>query len=264
MSILAKLTIAGSLVTGAILAAVASNHSVDSESAPAQVKAQVIEAQQGESSGDLIVKFNQSLPLITSRYPVQKAKATNVSGLYELVLENGQVIYASADGKNVIFGSDFSLYEIQDQTFVNLTENTREQLRLAKLDAIERTNQIVFTPKGEVKASVLVFTDVDCGYCRKLHSEMAQYHAEGIEIRYAAYPRAGIGSDSYKKIVSAWCADNQQETMTLLKSRQQVDVVDCDHPVDEHFRLGQQLGVNGTPSMFTADGKMIPGQTQSV
>ena len=118
----------------------------------------------------------------------------------------------------------------------------------------------MFTPKGEVKASVLVFTDVDCGYCRKLHNEMADYHAEGIEIRYAAFPRAGIGSQSYNKIVSAWCADNQQETMTKLKSSQQVEqLINCEHPVDEHYRLGQQLGVNGTPSIFTEDGKLMPG-----
>jgi thiol:disulfide interchange protein DsbC len=119
---------------------------------------------------------------------------------------------------------------------------------------------IVFSPKGQVKASVTVFTDVDCGYCQKLHEEVPALNAKGIEVRYLAYPRAGIGSPSYNKIVSAWCANDQQDALTKLKRRQPIPTNICaGNPVAAQFALGGKMGVRGTPALVLESGRLLPG-----
>lgn len=178
---------------------------------------------------------------------------TAMDGLYEVLL-GSQILYLSADGRFVIQGQIMDL-----QTSQNLTENRQQSLRAEQLAALDSSELIVFSPEGETKHTVTVFTDIDCGYCRKLHQEMSTYNDQGIAIRYAAFPRAGLQSDSYNKAVSAWCADDPQEAMTTLKLGGSVAPKTCENPVGEHYDLGQRLGVRGTPSIFLDNGRMIPG-----
>lgn len=117
---------------------------------------------------------------------------------------------------------------------------------------------IVYAPK-QVKHTVTIFTDIDCPYCRKLHKEMQSYLDAGIEVRYLAFPRAGAGSESYKKAVSVWCAKNREEAMTRAKRGETVKSESCKHPVDRHLALVQRLGVNATPTIFLENGRRIPG-----
>ena len=84
--------------------------------------------------------------------------------------------------------------------------------------------------------------------------------AMGVEVRYLAYPRAGIDSDSFRKIATAWCAKSPQETLTDIKNGDNVPFNVCSgNPVAEHYRLGGELGVTGTPAIVLMDGTMIPG-----
>jgi thiol:disulfide interchange protein DsbC len=106
---------------------------------------------------------------------------------------------------------------------------------------------------------VSIFTDIDCGFCRRLHAEMAQYNKQGIAVRYLFYPRAGIGSDSYKKAVSVWCADDRQAAMDSAKAGNEVPEKTCENPVEAHYELGQQMRVQGTPAIVLEDGEMVPG-----
>ena len=104
-----------------------------------------------------------------------------------------------------------------------------------------------------------MFTDIDCGYCRRLHSEIEQLQENGVEVRYAAFPRAGVGSDSYKKYVSVYCAKDQNVTMTLAKAGKMPEPATCDNPVADQYKLGQKLGITGTPTLIFEDGEMQPG-----
>ena len=115
---------------------------------------------------------------------------------------------------------------------------------------------VIFPAVGETKGVVSVFTDVDCGYCRKLHQEVPKLNQMGIEVRYLAYPRAGVGSRSYQKIVSAWCAADPNKAMTQLKSGMEIPDVSCENPVAAQFDLGQQVGVTGTPAIVLEDGRL--------
>jgi thiol:disulfide interchange protein DsbC len=177
-------------------------------------------------------------------------------GLYEL--QSGSLFgYITQDGRYLIEGDLIDL-----QTGESLTENTRKTDRLAKLAALGEDKMIVFAPNGGVadNRKVTVFTDVDCGYCRKLHREMDQYLAKGIEIRYAFYPRSGPGTDSFRKAEAVWCSADRKEAMTVAKQTGKADgPVDCDNPVREEWELGAELGLRGTPMMILPNGEVVNG-----
>ena len=180
-----------------------------------------------------------------------------VEGFYEVQVDNGPLLYVSRDGE---FFFDGTLYRVKVGQFVDarsLRLNADRQSAFAELSVEE---MIVFKPQGETKAIINVFTDVDCGYCRKLHFEMADLNSLGIEVRYLAFPRAGIPSDSYTKIATAWCSDDPQGSLTRSKNGNDDDANVCDkNPVASHYELGQRLGVTGTPAIVLMDGSLIPG-----
>ncbi len=185
-------------------------------------------------------------------------KTTPIPGLYQLQVERGPLLYVSADGEYFIAGGE--LYNVLPGKFVNLREEELKPQRAEMLAKVKREDQIIFSPKGETKAYINVFTDVDCGYCRKLHNEVPALNAMGIEVRYLAYPRAGLKSMSYKKIATAWCAENPQETLTKLKNSKNVDIKVCDdNPVSDQYALGAKVGVRGTPALVLSDGSLIAG-----
>ena len=163
-----------------------------------------------------------------------------------------EVVYLSADGQYFISGELLNL-----KTRKNYSEVAKSSVRKKMLDDA-KTTPVVFKAKDE-KHVLQVFTDIDCGYCAKFHREMEQINDKGITIEYLAFPRAGIGSSSYEKIVNVWCADDQQEAMTKSKMRQLIEAKKCENPVKQHYELGQAMGVNGTPALLTESGQLIPG-----
>ena len=188
---------------------------------------------------------------------VQSVHTSEIPGLYEVQFAGGPLVYSTASGEYFVVGD---MYSVGPDGFVNLGEQRRDGERVKLLDALDKKDMIIFPAQGETRSHITVFTDVTCFYCQKLHREVPELNKRGVEVRYLAYPRAGVGSDGYKQLVSAWCADNPQETLTKLKARESVPTATCDdNPVADQYRLGQEMGVRGTPAMVTAEGKMIPG-----
>lgn len=179
-------------------------------------------------------------------------KETPIKGLYEVTVPP-RVFYISANGQYVLAGDLIDL-----KNGINLTESVRDKARVASIENIGEVNMVVFAPE-KVKHTITVFTDIDCGYCRKLHSEIASYNKLGIKVRYLAYPRAGIGSPSYKKAVSVWCADDRKKAMTDAKNGKTLPEKNCENPVATQMALGRNLGVNGTPAIILANGQLYPG-----
>jgi thiol:disulfide interchange protein DsbC len=177
---------------------------------------------------------------------------TPIEGLLMVQIE-GDIVYATTDGKYLIQGRVLDI-----ETREDLTESAKAQVRRGLLSKVDADNQITFAPDNP-KYDLMVFTDIDCGYCRKLHAQIDEYNDQGIAIHYMAFPRAGIGSHSYEKAVSVWCASNQRDALTQAKLGAEPDPAQCDNPIEEQYELGRELGVTGTPSLVTADGLMIPG-----
>ena len=188
---------------------------------------------------------------------VAAVEPSDVDGIYRVSFTNGATVYASARGDFFFVGD---LYQVDEGRFVNLSEQRREQARAELIKQVPKDEMIIFSPAGEAKAAIHVFTDVDCFYCQKLHREVPALNELGVEVRYLAFPRAGIGSESYRKIVSAWCAEDRQAAITALKNRQNIPSKTCENnPVAEQYQLGNQVGVTGTPAMVTESGQMLAG-----
>lgn len=188
---------------------------------------------------------------------VQSVAPSEVPGLYAVQFTNGPQVYATPDGKFFVLGD---LFQVQAKGFVNLAETKRNGERAKLLATLKPSDMIIFAPKGQPKGVITVFTDIDCGYCRKLHKEVPQLNAMGIEVRYLAYPRAGIGSDSYQKMVTVWCAKDRQGTLTRYKNGENIPISTCkNNPVAMEYELGDKMGVNGTPALIKADGELLPG-----
>ena len=165
----------------------------------------------------------------------------------------GDIVYVTSDGQYLIQGRVINMDTRED-----LTEVAKAELRREVIASVDTSKQITFAPEDPAH-ELMVFTDIDCGYCRKLHAQIEEYNANGIAIHYMAFPRAGIGSRSYEKAVSVWCADDQQAAMTLAKAGSDPDPEQCDNPIAEQYQLGQSLGVTGTPALMTPTGQLIPG-----
>lgn len=189
--------------------------------------------------------------------PVSSIRESTLQGYYEVVLRGGMTLYMD-DRAEHFFAGD--LFLVQEQGLVNATEVARVEARRDLLNSLDPADMIVFSPpKGPTRATVTVFTDIDCGYCRKLHQEVPELNRLGIEVRYLAYPRAGVGSASYEKAVSAWCADNPNLALTRAKAGKDIESRTCDNPVAAQYGLGGDFGVTGTPAVIYENGTLQAG-----
>ncbi|MBD3671532.1 MAG: DsbC family protein [Gammaproteobacteria bacterium] len=204
---------------------------------------------QAADTSDIEKKVNA---LLAPGVTVDSIKPSPLEGLFEVII-GSDIIYVSADGHYMLNGD---LVNITTQE--NLTENRRNGIRKALLDAVDEDEMIVYGPDS-APHTITVFTDIDCGYCRKLHRELDSYIKLGFKVRYLAYPRAGLGSESYNKAVSVWCAKDRQQALTEAKGGDNPPRRSCENPVASHMALGQKFGVRGTPSIVLEDGRMLPG-----
>jgi thiol:disulfide interchange protein DsbC len=165
----------------------------------------------------------------------------------------GQIVYVSADGKYLVQGS---VYDIPGKA--DMTEVSRTKIRRTALKDVGADKRIRYAP-AQAKHTVTVFTDIDCGYCRKMHQQMADYNKLGIAIEYLFFPRAGVGSESFDKAVSVWCAADRNKALTDAKAGSEMDKKECANPIEEEYALGGKIGVNGTPAVIAADGTQLGG-----
>lgn len=190
---------------------------------------------------------------------VSTVKKAPIGDLYEVATIRG-IFYTSLDGRYIIRGN---LYDA-DQDFKDLTQVAMREVmaperkkRVAKL--VDFENSMITYPAKDEKYSITVFTDVDCGYCRKLHAKMPQYNALGITVRYLAFPRGGERSQAWRDMQSLWCSADQRKAMDELKAGSDIAQANCPNRVPEHYNLGIEFGVTGTPAIILDDGTMIPG-----
>ncbi|MCQ4347717.1 thioredoxin fold domain-containing protein [Pseudomonas stutzeri] len=202
--------------------------------------------------------IRQALKSLQPDLPIEAIGESPMPGLYQVQLKGGRLLYTSADAQFVLQGF---LFQVKDGKTVNLTEQAESRAVAKEINAIPVSEMVVFPAdaKAAKKTHITVFTDTDCGYCQKLHSEVPELNRRGVEVRYVAFPRQGVGSHGYNTLVSVWCAKDSREAMNLAKSRQEVPKAECDNPVTRQYALGQMIGVQGTPAIVLANGQMIPG-----
>ncbi len=184
---------------------------------------------------------------------IQTLNPSPVAGLYEAITDRG-VLYISEDGSKLFHGNIYDL----NNGMKNLTEAALAGPRLAQIKPFE-ANMLVYKAKNE-KYVVTVFTDVTCGYCRKLHNQMDEYNDLGITVRYLAFPRQGAVSKNAKDMEAIWCAVDPLKAMSDAQAGKSISGGKrCDAKIADQYMLGQSLGVNGTPAIILENGSMIPG-----
>lgn len=215
-------------------------------------------AETGEAvPAKVLAQLRAAIEVPAAGLSVESARYSDMPGMVEVQFNDGPLVYASEDGTFFIIGD---LYAVGPEGYVNLAEQRRDSEREAMLAAVSRDDMIVFPATGETRGHITVFTDTTCFYCQKLHKEVPELNRRGVEVRYLAYPRSGVGSDGFRQLATAWCDSNPRETLTRMKNRESVDDNVCaGNPVARQYELGQEMGVRGTPAIITADGQMIPG-----
>ena len=185
---------------------------------------------------------------------LEDVRMTPVNGIYEIT-RGSEISYTSSDGRYVILGD---MVDVDNDA--NLSENRRRTIRQRLIDTVPESEMLVFAPKNP-KYTITVFTDVDCGYCRRLHSQIAEYNRLGIKVRYLFFPRSGPDTDSWHKAEAVWCSPNRNDALTRAKNGEDVKAPDChaNTVVARDWELGHKLAVEGTPAIFLASGEMLPG-----
>ncbi|MCO7225514.1 thioredoxin fold domain-containing protein [Pleionea sp. CnH1-48] len=212
-------------------------------------------------SAKVDAEIRQAITTHLGPAPISKIMPSNMPGFYVVAVQS-QLIYISDDYKYLFPGP---LLAVEEGKLVNLSRATQAQIekerepeRAKLLAGVEESNMVVFKAPEE-KYVVNIFTDVDCPYCRKLHQEMDGYLSRGITVRYLAFPRAGVGSSAYNKLVSIWCADDKASAMDDAKLSNKFDPKECTNPVSDQYHLTRQLGLTGTPAIISEDGFLISG-----
>jgi thiol:disulfide interchange protein DsbC len=209
-------------------------------------------AMPGMAGDEKTEKVWQGLALLLPELEPDAITPSPVPGLYEVVL-GPKVFYVTEDTRFLIQGDVIDL-----ESRVNVTQPRVNQVKADAIEKVGEQNMLIFSPEVFTH-TVTVFTDIDCGFCRKMHREMESYFEQGIRIRYLFFPRAGELSASYRKAVSVWCADDPKAMMTLAKTGAEIEENPCVSPVPGHMALGEMMGVTGTPALVLPDGRMIPG-----
>lgn len=174
------------------------------------------------------------------------------------VVAGARVLYVSTDGDTVIDGEVFSLGR-----GLNLTEQARAAARLHMLATLPEKERIVVRPTGRAQYRLLVFTDTECPYCRKLHQHLGEYLQAGIEIEFLFYPRAGLDSEAFERAVAVWCTADREAVLAAALEGASVRASTCAHPVARHYDLAVRLGLRGTPALIAEDGSVMYGYVAS-
>ena len=222
------------------------------------VQSSFVAAEQSDPAFDLpkgsevavarLLELRPDIPIIAV-YPI------SVEGMFGIDLPGGTTLYATQDGKHLFAGELFAMGE----GLVSLSEQRRSSERVELMAQVASKDMVIFPAKGKTLDYIHIFTDVDCGYCRKLHAEIADYSELGIEVRYLAYPRTGLDGETHKKMSNVWCSADRKRALTKAKLGLEVDADTCADPVVEQFQLGRMIGVSGTPAIVTSDGRLLPG-----
>ena len=199
-------------------------------------------------------RARQAIGQLNSQISVDYVGAAPMPGFRE-VIAGGQLIYVSDDGRYLMQGT---VLDLQDQKDLTQSSPALSKYRTELLKSIPVSDRIVFAPPNP-KHTISVFTDIECGYCRKLHSEIGELHKLGIAVEYLAFPRMGLGSKDHKDMISVWCSSDRKRALTDAKNGKPVPARDCKNPVTMEFNVGQRIGVSGTPAIYAEDGTQLGG-----
>lgn len=244
------------LITAALLGVLSLTACAQAPQAPAADKPATAKPTAASTavSGSAEDRARAAIAKLNPRAKVEYVGAAPLPGFRE-VIAGGQLLYVSDDGRYLMQGAVLDL-EAQEDLMQNSPALAEHRRKL--IAAIPHAERIVFAPPN-AKYTVTVFTDIECGYCRKLHGEVGELNRLGIAVEYLAFPRMGLGSQDHKDMISVWCSPDRKRALTEAKAGKPVPPRDCKNPVTMEYDVGQRVGVSGTPAIYSAEGVQLGG-----
>ena len=240
-----------------VVAAGCSNNAADATSNSSVVNAAATKVSTAKVAADndpaVVEALQTNLTASGIEERIVSAVPTDMEGIYWVTAEGLPSFFTDKSGKHIIQGQIIAVGEAQP---VDISAALAAKTAQEALKAVDKKEMIIYPAKGETKSVIYAFTDADCGYCRKLHEEMEDINARGIEVRYLAWPRS---QESVPKMEAIWCSQDRNAAMNQAKMGADVQAPSCANPVQEHMALGARLGVRGTPAVFTETGEQVGG-----
>ncbi len=206
------------------------------------------------ADNELNIRLTKAIQKVLPDAAITSVSPGPLPGVYEVTI-GPSLLYVSEDGRYVLKGDVFDLDSLE-----NITKKRRGEARIAALEDLGPDDMIEFAAtNGQTLHTLYVFTDIDCGYCRKMHLEVGALNDAGITVRYLAFPRTGLESESYDKAVAVWCSADRQKALTASKAGKTIQSKACENPVKDHYLMGEAMGVRGTPAVYSDDGEAIGG-----
>jgi thiol:disulfide interchange protein DsbC len=204
--------------------------------------------------------MDRILSVLTTNQPemmIQTVSPSPVPGMYVVTVMGMQTIFVTEDGKYYIAGDLFEA--LPSGVLVDTGAGMKNDLRIQLISQVDESEMIVYPAEGESLATLHVFTDLDCPYCRQFHGDIEELNENGITVRYLAFPRQGLEGDTYTKMVSTWCSETPNLYLTTAKRGADIPEMTCDNPVAKHYTLGHQMGIQGTPALLLETGELLNG-----
>ena len=212
------------------------------------------------AEGDVVEdeELMRLLKLRVTSEPLAQPQETRVDGVYQTRIGN-RYGYLIEGGRYIVIGEMIDLKMAQ-----NLTELSHRNLVVEEFANFPSEGTIVFPAEKEERAVLNVLTDTSCGYCQVLHKEVKFLQAAGISVRYFPYPRGGSRGPGYDDLRRVWCSDDKREAMSIAKKASPGELSEngaCAEAeaVDKSYKLGNRLGINGTPALYAGSGAAFPG-----
>jgi thiol:disulfide interchange protein DsbC len=174
-----------------------------------------------------------------------------IAGLYEVNLGT-QMLYSDAAGDYVLLGD-----LVDAKTHKNLTEARMSEINKIDFASLPFANAVKVV-KGNGSRRIAVFSDPNCPYCKQLEKTLKS--VDNVTVYTFLYPV--LTPDSAVKSKSIWCsADRAKAWESWMQDHQAPTAAGtCDTAaIDKNLALGQSMNVTGTPTVFLADGRRLPG-----
>lgn len=203
-------------------------------------------------------RIRPMLKAVTTGLEIIRITESSVPSIMKVELSNGKYVYVTKDARYLFYGE---LHQYKNNKMVNLTERDLARSREKKLESIASEDIITFQADDNSGSEIFVFTDVSCGYCKKLHRHIEDINNAGITVHYLAFPRAGEDSPAGRLMSNVWCSKDRKKALTEAKQNGTLKNTPktCTDPIAQQRELGLRFGMTGTPGIYDSKGRHLGG-----
>lgn len=189
------------------------------------------------------------------KFKVESVTKTPFAGLYEVFMA-GQIIYT--DDKMTFLIAEGRL--VDPKTKKDITGERLDELTKIDFSSLP-LEQAIKVVKGNGSRKLVVFSDVDCPYCKRLErNELA--NITDVTIYTYLYPLQQLHPDAPAKSKAIWCAPNRVAAWQDWIMNDQLPKAasnSCPVPLEKVADLAKKIGVTSTPTLIFSNGKRMMG-----